>query len=133
MTLVDEFREPDPLRRAIEIAAGVIELLAGATAELTVSDPGLLATYVGPVIDTETLAPLEIHATRMEREEFGPILRGIRSHSTRDLLCGGPPGRGYRGRERFRVWPHAGYPQPRRFNRALHTAALARRQHLCQP
>ena len=51
-----------------EIAAGVIEMLAGAMAELTVGDPGLLATDVGPVIDAEALAPLEIHATRMERE-----------------------------------------------------------------
>ena len=96
MTLVDEFREPDPLRHAVEIAFGVIELLAGATAELTVSDPGLLATDVGPVIDAEALAPLEIHATRMEREVFGPILHVISYAADRlDTVIEAVNGSGY--------------------------------------
>ena len=51
-----------------EIAARVTDMLAGAMAELTVGDPGLLATDVGPVIDAEALALLEDHARRMERE-----------------------------------------------------------------
>ena len=51
-----------------EIAARVTAMLAGAMAELTVGDPGVLATDVGPVIDGEALAPLEDHARRMERE-----------------------------------------------------------------
>ncbi len=51
-----------------EIAPRVLEILAGATAELAVGDPALLATDVGPVIDAEALATLEAHAERMQRE-----------------------------------------------------------------
>jgi RHH-type proline utilization regulon transcriptional repressor/proline dehydrogenase/delta 1-pyrroline-5-carboxylate dehydrogenase len=51
-----------------EIAPRVIELLAGATAELRVGDPARLETDVGPVIDREALAMLEEHAARMDRE-----------------------------------------------------------------
>jgi len=48
-----------------EIAPKVIDMLAGAMAELRVGDPGLLATDVGPVIDDEAKAGLEAHAQRM--------------------------------------------------------------------
>jgi RHH-type proline utilization regulon transcriptional repressor/proline dehydrogenase/delta 1-pyrroline-5-carboxylate dehydrogenase len=51
-----------------EIAPRVIELLAGATAELRLGDPARLDTDVGPVIDAEALALLEAHAARMDRE-----------------------------------------------------------------
>jgi RHH-type proline utilization regulon transcriptional repressor/proline dehydrogenase/delta 1-pyrroline-5-carboxylate dehydrogenase len=51
-----------------EIAPRVIELLAGATAELALGDPARLSTDVGPVIDADALAMLEAHAARMERE-----------------------------------------------------------------
>jgi len=51
-----------------EIAPRVIEILAGATAELVLGDPARLATDVGPVIDAEALAVLEAHAARMDRE-----------------------------------------------------------------
>jgi len=51
-----------------EIAPRVIEILAGATAELRLGDPARLATDVGPVIDAEALAMLEAHAARMDRE-----------------------------------------------------------------
>jgi RHH-type transcriptional regulator, proline utilization regulon repressor / proline dehydrogenase / delta 1-pyrroline-5-carboxylate dehydrogenase len=51
-----------------EIAPRVIELLAGASAELVVGDPARLSTDVGPVIDAEALAMLEAHAARMDRE-----------------------------------------------------------------
>ncbi len=51
-----------------DIANKVITMLAGAMAELTVGDPGLLSTDVGPVIDTEALAALDAHAARMDRE-----------------------------------------------------------------
>jgi len=51
-----------------DIADRVIELLAGAMDELSVGDPGSLATDVGPVIDTEALAVLEAHAARMSTE-----------------------------------------------------------------
>jgi RHH-type transcriptional regulator, proline utilization regulon repressor / proline dehydrogenase / delta 1-pyrroline-5-carboxylate dehydrogenase len=51
-----------------EIAPRVIEILAGATAELKLGDPARLDTDVGPVIDAEALAMLEAHAARMDRE-----------------------------------------------------------------
>src|SRR5205814_8771336 len=51
-----------------EIAPRVMELLAGATAELRLGDPVRLETDVGPVIDRDALAMLEEHAARMNRE-----------------------------------------------------------------
>jgi RHH-type proline utilization regulon transcriptional repressor/proline dehydrogenase/delta 1-pyrroline-5-carboxylate dehydrogenase len=51
-----------------EIAPRVIEILAGATAELRLGDPVRLDTDVGPVIDAEALAMLEAHAAKMDRE-----------------------------------------------------------------
>ncbi len=51
-----------------EIAPRVIEILAGATAELRVGDPARLDTDVGPVIDAEALAMLQEHAAKMDRE-----------------------------------------------------------------
>ncbi|GAB3340101.1 bifunctional proline dehydrogenase/L-glutamate gamma-semialdehyde dehydrogenase PutA [Marilutibacter aestuarii] len=51
-----------------DIADKVIEMLAGAMAELRLGDPGLLSTDVGPVIDKDALDNLEQHAVRMEHE-----------------------------------------------------------------
>jgi len=51
-----------------EIAPRVIEILAGATAELVIGDPVRLETDVGPVIDAEALRMLEEHAAKMDRE-----------------------------------------------------------------
>jgi len=51
-----------------EIAPRVLEILAGATAELVLGDPARLDTDVGPVIDREAAAMLEEHAARMDRE-----------------------------------------------------------------
>ena len=51
-----------------EIAPRVIEILAGATAELRMGDPARLSTDVGPVVDRDALAMLERHAARMDRE-----------------------------------------------------------------
>jgi RHH-type proline utilization regulon transcriptional repressor/proline dehydrogenase/delta 1-pyrroline-5-carboxylate dehydrogenase len=51
-----------------DIADKVMGMMAGAMAELTVGDPGLLSTDVGPVIDAEALATLGAHAERMEKE-----------------------------------------------------------------
>ncbi len=51
-----------------DIADKVIHMLAGAMDELTVGDPALLSTDVGPVIDADALAILQSHAARMERE-----------------------------------------------------------------
>ncbi len=51
-----------------DVAPRIIEMLGGAMAELTVGDPALLATDVGPVIDRDALAMLDAHAGRMDRE-----------------------------------------------------------------
>jgi RHH-type transcriptional regulator, proline utilization regulon repressor / proline dehydrogenase / delta 1-pyrroline-5-carboxylate dehydrogenase len=51
-----------------DIAERLLAMLAGAMAELTIGDPGLLATDVGPVIDTAAKEALGRHAKRMERE-----------------------------------------------------------------
>ncbi|MGQ0665050.1 MAG: bifunctional proline dehydrogenase/L-glutamate gamma-semialdehyde dehydrogenase PutA [Pseudomonadota bacterium] len=51
-----------------DIAPRLIDMLAGAMAELSVGDPGLIDTDVGPVIDEDALAALTRHAARMARE-----------------------------------------------------------------
>ncbi|HXS72924.1 MAG TPA: bifunctional proline dehydrogenase/L-glutamate gamma-semialdehyde dehydrogenase PutA [Rhodanobacteraceae bacterium] len=51
-----------------DIADKVIAMLSGAMDELTVGDPALLSTDVGPVIDVPSCNFLNEHATRMERE-----------------------------------------------------------------
>ena len=48
-----------------DIADKVVGMIAGAMAELTVGDPALLSTDVGPVIDADALALLEDHAAKM--------------------------------------------------------------------
>jgi len=48
-----------------DIADRLVEMLAGAAAELKLGDPALLATDVGPVIDKDALAVLRAHAERM--------------------------------------------------------------------
>ncbi|HZK90750.1 MAG TPA: bifunctional proline dehydrogenase/L-glutamate gamma-semialdehyde dehydrogenase PutA [Stellaceae bacterium] len=51
-----------------DIAPRLLPLLAGAMAELSVGDPALLSTDVGPLIDDEARAALEKHAGRMTRQ-----------------------------------------------------------------
>ena len=51
-----------------DIAPRLLPLLTGAMAELTIGDPALLATDVGPVIDADARTALEAHAERMNRE-----------------------------------------------------------------
>ena len=51
-----------------DIADKVIGMLAGAMAELTVGDPGLPSTDVGPVIDEDAKAILVAHAARMKAD-----------------------------------------------------------------
>ena len=51
-----------------DIADKVIEMLSGAMDELTVGDPGLLSTDVGPVIDEDARRGLLSHCQRMDRE-----------------------------------------------------------------
>ncbi len=57
-----------------DIADKVIGMLAGAMAELSVGDPGLPSTDVGPVIDEDARATLVAHAARMDAEAR-PIAR----------------------------------------------------------
>jgi len=51
-----------------DVADGLLRMLAGAMAELTVGDPALLSTDVGPVIDEAAREMLLAHAERMRRE-----------------------------------------------------------------
>ncbi|PBJ84050.1 bifunctional proline dehydrogenase/L-glutamate gamma-semialdehyde dehydrogenase [Lysobacteraceae bacterium NML93-0399] len=51
-----------------DIADKVLDMLAGAMAELKVGDPALLSTDVGPVIDADALRMLDAHAERMANE-----------------------------------------------------------------
>ena len=51
-----------------DIADRTIEMLTGAMAELTLGDPALLSTDVGPVIDGDAREILEAHAARMDSE-----------------------------------------------------------------
>ena len=51
-----------------EIAAKVVDLLAGAMVELQIGDPALLATDVGPVIDDAARSKLHEHSERMHKE-----------------------------------------------------------------
>ena len=48
-----------------DIADKVVQMLAGAMAELKVGDPGQLETDIGPVIDTDAKCSLDEHASRM--------------------------------------------------------------------
>ena len=48
-----------------DVAERILRMLAGAMAELTVGDPALLATDVGPVIDRAARVTLEAHAAHM--------------------------------------------------------------------
>jgi RHH-type proline utilization regulon transcriptional repressor/proline dehydrogenase/delta 1-pyrroline-5-carboxylate dehydrogenase len=50
-----------------EIAETVIEMLVGALQELTIGDPGYLATDIGPVIDQKALSNLQRHADDMQQ------------------------------------------------------------------
>ncbi|RKZ35597.1 MAG: bifunctional proline dehydrogenase/L-glutamate gamma-semialdehyde dehydrogenase, partial [Gammaproteobacteria bacterium] len=50
-----------------DIANKVLTMLQGAMTELTIGDPALLATDVGPVIDADALETLNNHAARMQR------------------------------------------------------------------
>lgn len=50
------------------IADKVIKMLDGACDELILGDPSKLSTDIGPVIDQPSLAILEAHAARMEKE-----------------------------------------------------------------
>ncbi len=61
-----------------DIADKVVGMIAGAMAELTVGDPGLLSTDVGPVIDADALAQLDAHAAKMQ-QVAKPIARATGS------------------------------------------------------
>ena len=51
-----------------DVAGKVINMLAGAMAELVVGDPMNYVTDVGPVIDDEAKQKLDTHKTRMATE-----------------------------------------------------------------
>ncbi|GAA0345519.1 trifunctional transcriptional regulator/proline dehydrogenase/L-glutamate gamma-semialdehyde dehydrogenase [Bowmanella denitrificans] len=51
-----------------DIADALITMLQGAMAQLSVSDPALLATDIGPLIDAKALDSLQRHAQRMDKQ-----------------------------------------------------------------
>jgi len=51
-----------------EIASKIIELIKGAMDELSIGDPALLSTDVGPVIDAETLSNLMSHVEKFAHQ-----------------------------------------------------------------
>jgi RHH-type transcriptional regulator, proline utilization regulon repressor / proline dehydrogenase / delta 1-pyrroline-5-carboxylate dehydrogenase len=51
-----------------DVADRMIEMISGAARELTIGDPGDIATQVGPVIDAEAKQRLEKHIARMKQE-----------------------------------------------------------------
>ncbi len=51
-----------------DIAEKLLDMLCGAMAELSIGDPALLRTDIGPVIDEPARRMLETHAARMESE-----------------------------------------------------------------
>ncbi len=57
-----------------EVADGIIELLQGHMAELTVGNPTHVSTDVGPVIDSDAKKGLEAHIERMRNESTATIL-----------------------------------------------------------
>ena len=52
-----------------DIADRTLRLLKGYMSELSIGDPALLSTDVGPVIDADACGTLEAHVARMEQEE----------------------------------------------------------------
>jgi RHH-type transcriptional regulator, proline utilization regulon repressor / proline dehydrogenase / delta 1-pyrroline-5-carboxylate dehydrogenase len=50
-----------------EIADKIITMLIGAVQELSIGDPGLYQTDIGPVIDQDALSPLNLHLEKMQR------------------------------------------------------------------
>lgn len=51
-----------------DVHARITDMLAGAAMELSIGDPMLLSTDIGPVIDRPALEALEAHSARMARE-----------------------------------------------------------------
>jgi RHH-type proline utilization regulon transcriptional repressor/proline dehydrogenase/delta 1-pyrroline-5-carboxylate dehydrogenase len=51
-----------------EMAPRLLEMLKGYLSELSMGDPGLLSTDIGPVIDKEALQMLQNHFARMSEE-----------------------------------------------------------------
>ncbi len=66
-----------------EIAPTLLEMLKGYMASLTIGDPGLLSTDIGPVIDQDALQMLQNHYAKMS--QAGQLLFEVPMHHT-------PPG-----------------------------------------
>src|SRR5690606_16896695 len=49
-----------------DVADVTIKMLCGAMAELTIGDPTLLSTDIGPVIDQDAYAKLQAHKARLQ-------------------------------------------------------------------
>jgi RHH-type proline utilization regulon transcriptional repressor/proline dehydrogenase/delta 1-pyrroline-5-carboxylate dehydrogenase len=73
-----------------DVAPHMMHMLAGAMAELSVGDPALLSTDVGPVIDADAQATLQSHVQRMRREArliYEVVLPRETAHGTYVAPC----------------------------------------------
>ncbi len=73
-----------------DVAPHMMHMLAGAMAELSVGDPALLSTDVGPVIDADAQATLQDHVQRMRREArliYEVVLPAETKHGTYVAPC----------------------------------------------
>ncbi len=144
-----------------DVADRFNEMLAGAMAELTVGDPAILSTDVGPVIDAEALSTIESHVAEMERSarliaRANPVVGAVNGafippvafeigkiadlkrevfgpvlHIVR--FRAGEVDAVDRRNQRARIRPHHGRPLAHRRNDAQGRRPCPRRQHLCEP
>ena len=141
-----------------DVADTMLEMIAGAAAELRLGDPADPATDVGPVIDREAKEALEAHLATMRREqtilfageraEGGQLRRaayrraeerrgadqgGLRPDPACRALAGGTARRRARLDRPHRLRADLRHPHPRRRARRAHGAGAPRRQRLRQP
>lgn len=65
-----------------DIADRTLDMLKGAMAELTLGDPSMLATDIGPVIDQDALSMLQNHFAKMQNE--AKLLYQVTTHNVSD-------------------------------------------------
>ena len=68
------------------IADKVIEMVQGAALELSAGDPALLATDVGPVIDTEAFESIEKHIERLKSTSKVVVAQQIRVQTAPNIV-----------------------------------------------
>ncbi len=141
-----------------DVADKMVEMIEGAADELTVGDPSLIETDIGPVIDGDQLKMLNDHVLAMRKSQkvrfagkapedgsvFRPAYcrtlqgrgagaRDIRAGAACRALEGGAARQGSRPDRGHPIRPDARRPHPHRGNRAAGGRAAERRQYLRQP